>query len=67
MDKKILYVATVDGKKEYTITVDADTYYYLKWFAQEADFGPGHSDVMIEMQERYEKDTGQKVPEDWRY
>lgn len=40
--------------------------HYLVWMRYEMDFGPAHSDVVDIMHERYEKETGQKVPRDWR-
>jgi Ni,Fe-hydrogenase III small subunit len=40
---------------------------YLNWFAINADFGPGHGDVMIHMQERYKQETGKEVPTTWKY
>ena len=43
-----------------------EEYRYLKWFAQNADFGPADSDVKLHMQEDYETETGNKVPVDWR-
>lgn len=39
---------------------------WLKWFCQNADFGPGHGDVMSIMYEQYEKQTGNDVPDNWR-
>jgi len=49
-----------------TIPVPLDEYLWLKWFAENADFGPADSDVKIEYQEQYEQETGNTVPEDWR-
>ena len=39
---------------------------WLEWFANNVDFGPAHGDVMIMMQEQYEKETGRPVPEAWK-
>jgi hypothetical protein len=43
-----------------------DEYLWLKWFAQNADFGPAHEDVLGGLQEQYEQETGNTVPENWR-
>jgi hypothetical protein len=40
---------------------------YLRWFRINADFGPSEGDVIIGMEERYEEETGNKVPEQWKY
>jgi hypothetical protein len=40
---------------------------YLRWFAQNADFGPADGDVHYFMQQKFEKETGKSVPENWRY
>ena len=51
-----------------TVTVDASgihDYEYLLWFRCAADFGPSHSDVIAMMNDEYEKDTGNKVPDGW--
>lgn len=40
---------------------------YLTWFAQNADFGPADGDVKTWLQEKYEKETGNKVPDGWKY
>ena len=40
---------------------------YLRWFKVNADFGPADGDVHMMMEKDYEKETGKKVPEDWRY
>ena len=39
---------------------------YLRWFKQNADFGPADGDVHMIMDEQYEKETGNKVPANWR-
>lgn len=41
--------------------------HYLQWFHMAADFGPADYDVIVAMQEQYEKVSGKPVPEDWRY
>jgi hypothetical protein len=38
---------------------------YLKWFKQNADFGPADSDVHAIMDEQYTLETGKPVPTDW--
>ena len=38
---------------------------YLRWFKQNADFGPADSDVHAIMDEQYTKDTGKPVPAGW--
>lgn len=51
-----------------TVNVDATGIYdyaYLLWFRCAADFGPAHGDVIAIMNEEYEKDTGNKVPDGW--
>jgi hypothetical protein len=40
--------------------------HYLKWFKQNADFGPADSDVHAIMNDQYEERTGRAVPEGWR-
>lgn len=35
---------------------------WLKWFYCEADFGPADSDVRYYLKERFEKETGKKLP-----
>jgi hypothetical protein len=39
---------------------------YLKWFRIKADFGPADGDVVHDMNERFEKETGHEVPKGWR-
>ncbi len=45
----------------------ADELEYLSWFYVNSDFGPGDYDVMLRMEERYEKSTGKKVPKNFTY
>lgn len=40
---------------------------YLKWFRVNADFGPAHSDVVANMNERFMNDTGKNIPKGWNY
>jgi hypothetical protein len=40
---------------------------YLRWFHRNADFGPAHCDVMYCLQNKFEKETGTKVPKDYKY
>ena len=46
---------------------DIEDYAWLKWFCENADFGPSHDDVMIKLQERYKQETGNDVPLGWVY
>jgi hypothetical protein len=39
---------------------------YLRWFKQNADFGPADGDVHRNMDDAYESRTGNKVPDNWR-
>ena len=39
---------------------------YLLWFFQTADFGPSDTDVRYMMEQQYEKETGKKIPEDYK-
>jgi hypothetical protein len=39
---------------------------YLRWFKQNADFGPADGDVHMLMDEQYTKETGNEVPPNWR-
>ena len=49
-----------------TITIDLQEYLYLKWFYQNADFGPAESDIRGMMEDRYEATTGNEVPDGYR-
>ncbi len=40
---------------------------YLTFFHQNADFGPADFDVKMDIQERFEIETGKKVPASWKY
>lgn len=40
---------------------------WLRWFAQNADFGPGDGDVRDAMRERFMEDTGKGLPKGWNY
>ena len=46
---------------------DADELDYLAWFRQNADFGPASGDVIMYMDEDFERETGTRVPKTWRY
>jgi hypothetical protein len=35
---------------------------YLKWFFENADFGPAHGDVMEEKNNEFEVQTGKSIP-----
>lgn len=48
-------------KQEYATELE-----YLEWFRLNADFGPGEGDVIYCMHENFEKETGKKVPKNWR-
>ena len=39
---------------------------YLTFFRVNADFGPGHSDVMFYLNWEFERQTGKRVPANWR-
>ena len=38
---------------------------YLKWFFQNADFGPADCDVKCGLEECFEKETGMLVPKNY--
>ena len=40
---------------------------YLAWFRMNANFYNAEELVIDSMNERYEKETGSKVPDNWRY
>lgn len=40
---------------------------WLRWFAKEADFGPADSDVHYILENKFEKQTGKKVPKEWSW
>lgn len=40
---------------------------FLTWFAQNADFGPADGDVQVALRNRFEEETGKKVPANWQY
>lgn len=40
---------------------------WLRYFHSWADFGPAHGDVMMILQESFEKETGKKVPLSYKY
>lgn len=40
---------------------------YLKWFRQNADFGPADGDVQDELDARFMRDTGKQLPKGWNY
>lgn len=40
---------------------------YLKWFFQRADFGPADGDVRLWMEEQYTAQTGNPIPESYKY
>ena len=39
---------------------------YLQWVKANADFGPADSEVHDILNEQYERETGNKVPEEWK-
>ena len=39
---------------------------YLRWFKQNADFGPSNSDIHKGIDAYYCKETGNDVPKNWR-
>lgn len=40
---------------------------YLKWFRNNADFGPAHEDVVYLLNEAFMKATGKKLPKGWEH
>ena len=38
---------------------------WLEWFWDNCDFGPAHEDVIHIMEQRFEKETRQKVPKEY--
>ena len=48
------------------MTDEQDELEYLRWFRQNADFGPAHSDVIYWMDIQYTRETGKHVPYEWR-
>ena len=38
---------------------------YLKWWRLNVDCGPGEGDYFYDLNRRYEKETGEKIPEGW--
>lgn len=40
---------------------------YLRWFYDNADFGPAHGDVMLMLQKSFESETGLEVPSNYKY
>lgn len=40
---------------------------YLEWLVCKIDFDSAHEDVMLSLQEAYEKETGKEVPGRWKY
>lgn len=48
------------------MTEEADEFEWLRWFAIAADFGPSHGDTMVWYMRRFEKETGKRIPEQWR-
>ena len=45
---------------------DATELEYLIWFKREADFGPADSEVHNWMNQKFEQETGKRVPQGWR-
>ncbi len=39
---------------------------YLYWRVINSDFGPADSDIVYELNERYEREMGKKPPKGWR-
>ena len=39
---------------------------WLKWFAQNADFGPAEGDIRNAMRKEFRKLTGKEIPKGWR-
>lgn len=48
-------------KQEYSTELE-----YLTWFRLNCSFGPGEGDYIIELHNRFEEETGKKIPKEWR-
>lgn len=40
---------------------------YLTWFRLHADFGPGESDYIDSLNQRFMDETGKNLPDGWNY
>ena len=49
-------------QQEMQVPNEPRDYHYLKWFYENADFGPGDEDVQQHLVEKYEKETGRGCP-----
>lgn len=49
-----------------TIPVYLDEYLWLKWFHDNIDMGNRHDMIHFAMRKRYEHETGNTVPGEWR-
>lgn len=49
------------------VTNRASDLVYLRFFYQEADFGPAHSDVVAFINEAFKDQTGKNIPEGYDY
>lgn len=58
---------TMTGKQKNNPAEDSTELEWLRWFAQEAVLGPAHTEIVIAMEEAFERETGKKVPKDWSY
>lgn len=47
--------------------MDVEVQEYFRWFWINADFGPADLDVRIQLEKRYERETGKKVPKGLSY
>jgi hypothetical protein len=56
-----------NGMKSSKMKERADELEYLRWFAQNADFGPADSNIRDDMNNRFMKKTGKLLPLGWNY
>jgi hypothetical protein len=45
---------------------DATELEWLRYYYRTSDFGPAHEDVVMIIREMFEKETGKRVPKDYR-
>lgn len=60
------YMEALQGQIQKLEAKEAELH-YLRWFKQNADFGPADSDVHMFMDQAYERDTGKRVPAGLRF
>lgn len=62
---EIIDNATDEQREEFTRQVLLELE-WLRWFYQNADFGPAHGDVIYILQENF-KEQGGEIPEGYEY